>query len=279
MPFSTSIGRRGQQFLSVLSVGLDLLDTKSKRGHFRSFAKDCRHPYVAAPSELAYLRRKRKILVFREYATRGSLRDIIHSANPVHPYNEKYVARGRPFAEKRLALLGRQILEGLRFLNSAGLRCVGLHCGNIVMLGDDHCAISEFEQTALGMRGRLTSWLIDKKEPEVFAFGQVLYEMATGGEAETAGMIEIPACPLTIQDALRLILHQPQPNPQPTTLLHLLALPVFAAIKLPVLHLRALHPGNDKTRKLRKRLKRSVGKSLHRHVSKLNHTADVVVRL
>ena len=163
----------GQQFLSVLTGPLELLDTKSKRGHFRSFVKDCRHPYVAAPSELAYLRRKKKILVFRDYATRGSLRDLIHSANPVHPYNEKYVERGRPFPEKRLALYGRQILEGMHFLNNAGLRCVGLHCGNIVMLADDHCAISEFEQTALRMRGRLTSWLVDKKEPEVFAFGHV----------------------------------------------------------------------------------------------------------
>jgi hypothetical protein len=108
-------GPSGAQCLTVLSHGdgaLDnpsLLDTKSKRGHFRSFVKDCRHPFVLAPSELVYLRRKQKMLVFRDYAARGSLRDMIHRANPTHPYAEKYAEHGRPMPEKKLGLLGRQV--------------------------------------------------------------------------------------------------------------------------------------------------------------------------
>ena len=47
-------------------------------------------------------------------------------------------------------------------------------------------AISEYEQSALQYRPQLLPLLIDKQEPEVWAFGHILYEMATGGQVRDA---------------------------------------------------------------------------------------------
>ena len=140
--FLLSCRRTGPQVVTVYSLPpncqLDL-KSKSKGGHFRSFVMDAQHPFVLPPGELTYFRRKNKMMVSRDYGSRGSLRDFIHRSSPTDPYHDKYARRGQALGERQIAILGRQILEGLSFLKACGLRCTHMHCGNILMLGTEWC--------------------------------------------------------------------------------------------------------------------------------------------
>ena len=161
-----------------------------------------------------------------------------------------------------MAVFGRQVLEGMAYLKTCGLRCTHVHCGNILMLdGGEACAVSEYEQSMLGFRPQLLPLLIGKQEPEVWAFGHVLYEMATGGQAATATNVYMPPCPLSVEEVLRMIFYQTTPNPSPVTLEALLALPFFASAPLRPDHRKQLWPGKEKARKMKKRLARSVGRN------------------
>lgn len=136
----TSAGELLTLVIVLQDAPLDL-KSKSKSGHFRSFVTDAKHPFLVPPGELTFFKRKNKIMVSRDFSTRGSLRDMIHRANPTDPFQDKYSRQGRPLPERKIALLGRQILEALSFLKACGLRCTHAHCGNIFMLSDDWCTL------------------------------------------------------------------------------------------------------------------------------------------
>ena len=53
----------------------------------------------------------------------------------------------------------------------------------------DPGAITEYEQSMLSYRPQLLPFLDGKQEPEVWAFGHVLYEMATGGQVRLVAAI------------------------------------------------------------------------------------------
>ena len=219
--FLVSSRRTGPQVLTIYTLLPDAplpLASKSKCGHFRSFVTDAKHPFLLPPGELAYFRRKNKVLVSRDFGSRGSLKDLIHRSAPTDPHVEKYRTPGTPLKEVDIAILGRQILEGMQYLKTCGLRCTHVHTGNVMMIDSDWCAISEYEQSMLAFRPQLLPLLLGKQEPDVWAFGHVLYEMATGGQAAAASDVFIPPCPLSIEEALRMIFYQATPNPSPVTL-------------------------------------------------------------
>lgn len=95
-------------------------------------------------------------------------------------------------AAGKVALYGRQVLEGLRFLKLCGLPCVHTHSGNVLLdkggQGATVCRISEFELALLGAvpYGRLLALPRlshgsrgFKVSRDVIAFGHLLYEMLT----------------------------------------------------------------------------------------------------
>ena len=140
--FLLSCRRTGPQVVTVYTLLSDCplsLKSKSSSGHFRSFVSDAKHPFLLPPGEMTYFKRKNKIMVSRDFGSRGSLRDMIYRANPTDPFTQKYANQGRPLPERQIALFGRQILEGLSWLKACGLRCTHAHCGNILMLGSEWC--------------------------------------------------------------------------------------------------------------------------------------------
>lgn len=125
--------------------------------------------------------------VFRSVAAWGSLRDVMHSgADPALPVDTKYAAArrlGSPLPQERLALYGRQILEAIVFLQSVWVSCAGVTTSNVLVLSDDWCLVTDWENDLLGMRSSSTrhDWLSTRPHPAVYAFGHILYEMVSGG--------------------------------------------------------------------------------------------------
>lgn len=70
-------------------------------------------------------------------------------------WSQKYAAaQGIPV--DKVALFGRQVLEGVAYLYKQGFSPVGhIHSGNVMVLGDDHCKLGGYENTLLGYRTRL----------------------------------------------------------------------------------------------------------------------------
>jgi hypothetical protein len=84
-----------------------------------------------------------KLGVVRGLCTRGSLRDWLHGVrDPTQaialksPGVMELEAKPELLAVGQVALLGRQILEGVTFLQALGLPTGCLHAGNVVMLAD-----------------------------------------------------------------------------------------------------------------------------------------------
>eukprot|EP01047_Picozoa_sp_COSAG01_P062479 COSAG01_NODE_7952_length_2978_cov_1.680792_3_plen_78_part_00 len=63
-----------------------------------------------------------------------------------------YGSVGTPLSSKRIALYGRQIIEGMIYLEKVGFSVAGLDAGNVMLRTLDKCAISDFENSALGLR-------------------------------------------------------------------------------------------------------------------------------
>jgi len=80
-----------------------VLHSKTARGHFRNFVREIDHPFVFRAQEVAFVKEKRKIMVFREYAPRGSLKDRLHrKANPKQRWAAKYGFKGEPLPERQI---------------------------------------------------------------------------------------------------------------------------------------------------------------------------------
>lgn len=96
------------------------------------------HPYIypteyVATSEYGGL-------VIRKFNKAGTLKDQLCGCSPINPFLQKYGnPKGRsPIPLKELALIGYQVIEALKFLNSKGIAHGHLHAGNVVVI--DNCA-------------------------------------------------------------------------------------------------------------------------------------------
>jgi hypothetical protein len=145
------------------------ISSKSARGHFRSCITQLAHPCVVAPNELAYIRQPvhenaerlagersigYKVLIFRESFGLGSLRDVVYRCSaPLNGRADKYQgSMGTPLSAARIGLYSRQIVEGMRYLEQVGFGVVGVHCGNVMMKTINEVAITDFENSVLGLQ-------------------------------------------------------------------------------------------------------------------------------
>ena len=58
----------------------------------------------------------------------------------------------RSLPERRIALYGRQIADGMLFLTRVGFDVSGCHAGNVMLHQQDWCVLTEFENDPLGLR-------------------------------------------------------------------------------------------------------------------------------
>ncbi len=188
--------------------------------------------------------------VFRSVAAWGSLRDVLHSgADPALPIDAKYApARrlGSPLPQDRLALYGRQILEAIAFLQSVWVSCAGVTTSNVLVLSDDWCVVTDWENDVLGMRSSSTrhDWLATRPHPAVYAFGHILYEMATGGTPLLSNTLPSTlqvTVPVPVLQVLDTIFNYPVGDKfEALEIVSLLALPFFDTVVLRDRHLRLL---------------------------------------
>jgi hypothetical protein len=188
----------------------------------RDFILGVHHPFVMPVLDVLFLTETvvalpvgRSLGIFRAMAQRGSLKDVLHAGvDAALPAAEKYQAsrrggrRGGGLARERLLLYGRQILEGVCYLEALGLSCASLHCGNVLVLGDDWVALSDWENDVVGLPSldRQHDWQIRRPNPATYAFGHVLYEMASGGAPLTTNSL-----PPNVAQRLQ----EPMPPPPP----------------------------------------------------------------
>jgi PX domain-containing protein kinase-like protein len=83
--------------------------------------------------------------------TQGSLKDLIYQVkSPKVQYSKKYRGvRAQGIAAESVRCYGRQMLEGLRALHDKGIAYGHLHTGNVMLLTDTHCQLSEIENGIL----------------------------------------------------------------------------------------------------------------------------------
>jgi hypothetical protein len=252
----TGGGRGRESILTLLTTPLPptcplVLSSKTARSHFRNFVREIDHPFIFRAQDVAFVKEKRKVLIFREFVPRGSLKDRLHrKANPKQQWAAKYGFKGEPLPERQIALFSKQILEGMAYFSALGLPCTGIHTGNIIMRDSNWCQISEFENAALGFTpfkpGRVHS-------SDVLAFGHILYEMAVGAALETAELVSLPNVPLPIQEILYRIF-RPDAESEEVSVKTLLCTTFIAEARLSADHEDRLYIHKDQTKKLKKRL-------------------------
>ncbi|XP_056000077.1 PX domain-containing protein kinase-like protein isoform X2 [Ostrea edulis] len=133
-----------------------------------------------------------KCLLEFDLKTRKMLKDLFDLLRSRYntPWYEKYRFRSRGLGLQQVAVYGKQILEGLLYMEDKEFPPHGhLHTGNI-MFDSGVCKIAGYENVFLGLKSRLSVMARKKlkEQPEaidVLSFGHVLYEMCAGTELDT----------------------------------------------------------------------------------------------
>lgn len=132
----------------------------------------------------------RQAYIYRKLVPSGSLRDIIHKSHPLTEYKKKYEVKSS-LTIMEISLYGRQILKGIKVLLDCGLIFPCLSSGNILIDGKKfECRFTDIENIFLGLPSCYENLKNSPEFPvEIFCFGNVLYEMATG---ELLNSLSIP---------------------------------------------------------------------------------------
>ena len=91
------------------------------------------HPYVYPCQRADVIVEKNTLAVIRPAYGRGSLKNLVYKTKDWRlACSKKYRSSGTPLPEKQIATFGRQILEGLAFLEKKHVPYLDLHSGNIM---------------------------------------------------------------------------------------------------------------------------------------------------
>lgn len=104
------------------------------------------HPYILPVFHFDMLAEQNQIVVMSNLSVKGSARDLLHGSNPIIDIERKYRLKAKVMPLKRIALLGRHVLEALAFLKKRKFAYRHLHAGNVI-LSDGVFKISGLEQS------------------------------------------------------------------------------------------------------------------------------------
>lgn len=228
-------GHHTAHLISVIdfTAAPSLVSTK----FFRFMMGKIQHPLLCMPEVDTLAEPRNKAITIRPFFAKGSLRDIIHKATPSHAFVRKYGRKSKSLSVEAISRFGRQILDGLLFLQQVPLAFPHLHCGNILVNHDlKSIKLSEVENTLLGLEPYYFLERGHAIAPEVECFGHVLYEMIHGEPKPTLRETDpgqpvplLPPCEGVVYQILESIF-EPELDSEPVTLESLIQLPLFANV-------------------------------------------------
>lgn len=185
-------GAKGEKLLNMLKKGsnMPINFNKASKKVLSEFFIIIQHPYVYPVDDVDFVLEQDLIMFLHSYNSKGSLKDLIYNSHCCEGWHGKYCFRGKALAVPQVQIYGRQILEGLLYLEDKGVSPFGhLHSGNVI-LQNQTCRITGYENTVLGLSSKLEPLLrkklkTNKDAMDVLSFGHLLFEMATGYELDT----------------------------------------------------------------------------------------------
>jgi len=159
-----------------------------------------RHPNIIKTFDVGISKDSTQIFVYRELGSKGSLRDLLHVQKLNLPYREKYRAKGKPFEIGKIRRYGRQILEGLLFLENIGIPYLHLHTGNVIINEQGDCMLTDMESGFLGVEPperyidyirNVTQLTSRPAAPLILLFGYVLYECSVAHQCQVPNPLDI----------------------------------------------------------------------------------------
>jgi len=167
-----------------------------------------RHPFIYPLIDFDYITDRQVLAAFRNFNPKGTLKDFIHAAHPKDEYSKKYRNMSKITVD-RIAVFGRQILEGLIYLRDIGIPNGHLHTGNVI-IEDGICRLTDYENAIINIEPHLFPHqvaLLGKSDPDVVSLACVLYEMAIGDEPDPRDPGFIPSiCPSIVRKIIEPIL-------------------------------------------------------------------------
>jgi len=222
----------GKFVMQMSSIGknCEIFQHPSATKAFVTLMQSIQHPFIMPSSEVMHQSDRNVVVLFRSYVPKGSLKDFIHRAKPIQPYRRKYsTVSGEPLTESKIALFGRQILEGLDYLKSQKIPYISLSAGN-VLVDNGVCRLTDYENAFIDLPPKIQPIFganAENVDPLVISFGYLLYEMAIGFELG-APLIDENDIPPKCNSKVKKILMSMFPiGPNCPSIRDLLALPFF----------------------------------------------------
>jgi len=153
------------------------------------------HPYIMPIKTFSMLQEQNQLIVLHDLCVKGSVKDLIHNTNPITSFDHKYSQRARPLALKKIAVIGKHVLQGLQFLKKRKFSYKALHSGN-VLFNNGTYRLAGLETIFFGHKIKHHNLVVKALEKingaqssgelswdyDVICFGRLLFEMALGHE-------------------------------------------------------------------------------------------------
>ena len=145
-----------RQVLSLLTLDAACpvaIGHKTNAKHFKSFLTSIEHAFLMPVTDVGIIPQTDKLLVFRPFVKSGSLSDVVRKLkSPLARAVDKYAAKKVIGVNERLvAMYGRHVLEGMRYLQQMNVRCDFVRCGNVMLREQEWASLSDFENSVLNV--------------------------------------------------------------------------------------------------------------------------------
>jgi PX domain-containing protein kinase-like protein len=189
---------KSKKVLSWMEPGPDMcLSEKEVEASIRVLSS-LQHPNIVTAESVWYS--SNGLLVIRPFEPRGSLRDLLYGSSPLGNWVKKYcLPSTRPVPPRDIASYGRQILEGLKYLNDKGFFLGHVHLGNVLVDANNNCQLTELENSLMGQPSIYRPYMVKTKKVRstelqaVYSFGHLLYELCVGRPLGAAYMETDPS--------------------------------------------------------------------------------------
>ncbi|XP_059157582.1 probable inactive serine/threonine-protein kinase slob2 [Physella acuta] len=166
--------------------------TKASSKTIKDLFSLLQHPHIFPMHDFDFAVEQNLVFVVQPVSARGSLKDMVYQCPYSENWFEKYRNKSKGLPLNLIKLYGKQILNGMLYLEEKGFPTHGnLQSGN-VMLQDGICRISGYENKFIGNTSRVYTLVKKKLKDEnkdaldSLCFGHLLFEISFGYELSTS---------------------------------------------------------------------------------------------